>query len=218
MLRELQPSTIIEYPASDGQPMAETGVHVMAIVFALSVLRTFFRRREDVYVSGDMFWYYEEGDPTKRLAPDVFVAFGVTTSERRSWLIWEEKKVPEVVFEITSRSTRAEDLGSKKGLYEWLGVQEYFLFDPLDEYLRPRLQGFRLVNGLYQAIPPENDELISLRLGLRLYGQGNKLRFRNPQTGEPLPLPDEEAEARAAAEAEVARLRAELARLRGQRE
>jgi len=104
-------------------------------------------------------------------------------------------------------------------------VQEYFLFDPLDEYLRPRLQGFRLVNGLYQAIPPENDELISLRLGLHLYAQGDKLRFRNPQTGEPLPFPNEEAEAREAeaaarraAEAEVARLRVELARLRGQLE
>jgi len=216
MLREIPTPAIIEYPASDGEPMAETGVHVLAIVFAISVLRTFFRNRNDVYVSGDMFWYYEEGDPHKRLAPDVFVAFGVTTAERRSWLVWEEQKVPEVVFEITSRGTRAEDLGSKKGLYEWLGVQEYFLFDPLDEYLRPRLQGFRLVDGLYQVIPVENDELTSLRLGLRLYAQGNKLRFRNPQTGEPLPLQSEEAEARAAAEAEVARLRAELARLRGE--
>lgn len=216
MLREMQTPTVIEYPASDGQPMAETGVHVMAIVYTLSVLRTFFRNRDDVYVSGDMFWYYDEGDPHKRIAPDVFVAFGVTTAERRAWLVWEEQKAPEVVFEITSRSTRAEDLGSKKGLYEWLGVQEYFLFDPLDEYLRPRLQGFRLVNGLYQAVPATGSEVASAFLGLSLYAADDKLRFHVLQTGAALPLPDEQADARAAAEAEVARLREELARLRGE--
>jgi Uma2 family endonuclease len=196
--------------------MAETGVHVMAIVYILSVLRAFFRHREDVYVSGDMFWYYEEGEPRKHIAPDVFVAFGVTTAERRSWLTWEEKKIPEVVFEITSRSTRAEDLGSKKGLYEWLGVQEYFLFDPMDEYMRPRLLGFRLVEGYYHVIPFHNGELTSAVLNLTLYAEGDKLRFRDTQTGEILPFPDEEAEARAAAEAEVVHLRAELARLRGE--
>jgi hypothetical protein len=94
--------------------MAETGVHVKAIIAIVSMLWAYFRHRKDVYIGGDMFWYYEEGSPQKRLAPDVFVAFGVTTAERRSWLMWEEQKVPEVVFEITSRSTRAEDLGKKR--------------------------------------------------------------------------------------------------------
>jgi len=216
MLRDLQTPTVIEYPASDGEPIAETGVHVKAIIAIVSMLWAYFRHRKDVYIGGDMFWYYEEGSPHKRLAPDVFVAFGVTTAERRSWLMWEEQKVPEVVFEITSRSTRAEDLGSKKGLYEWLGVKEYFLFDPLDEYLRPRLQGFRLVNGLYQAISATGSEVASDFLGLSLYAEADKLRFHVPQTGAPLPLPDEEADARAAAEAEVARLREELARFRGE--
>ncbi len=223
MLREVPAPTIIEYPSSDGAPMAETGVHVKAIIAIVSMLWAYFRHRTDVYIGGDMFWYYEEGNPNKHIAPDVFVAFGVTTAERRSWLIWEEQKVPEVVFEITSRSTRAEDLGSKKGLYEWLGVQEYFLFDPLDEYMRPRLQGFQLVDGYYQAIPLRKGELTSTLFNLTLYAEGDKLRFRDLQTGQSLPFPDEEAEARqaeaearAAAEAEVVRLRAELARLRGE--
>lgn len=218
MLREMPAPANIEYPSSDGAPMAETGVHVKAIIAIVSMLWAYFRQRTDVYIGGDMFWYYEEGEPRKHIAPDVFVAFGVTTTERRSWLIWEEQKIPEVVFEITSRSTRAEDLGSKKGLYEWLGVQEYFLFDPLDEYLRPRLQGFQLVDGYYQAIPLRKGELTSTLLNLTLYAEGDKLRFRDLQTGQRLPFPDEEAQARAAAEAEVARLRAELARLRGEQD
>lgn len=223
MLRAPIPTPVIEYPASDGKPMAETGVHVITIVFILSALRAFFRKRQDMYISGDMFWYYEEGDAHKRLAPDVFVAFGVTPAERRSWLVWEEGKVPEVVFEITSRSTRSEDLGFKKGLYEWLGVREYFLFDPLDEYLRPRLQGFRLVEGFYQPLVLQQDTLMSQQLGLQLYAENQLLRFRDPQTGQPVPLPQEAVEAyeaevaaRRAAEQEVARLQAELKRLRGE--
>jgi hypothetical protein len=49
-----------------------------------------------------------------------------------------------------------------------------------------------------------------------LYAEDDKLRFHVLQTGAPLSLPDEEADARAAAEAEVARLREELARFRGE--
>ena len=29
------------------------------------------------------------------------------------------------------------DIGTKKGLYEMLGVREYFLFDPLDVFVAP---------------------------------------------------------------------------------
>ena len=48
-----------------------------------------------------------------------------------------------MVFEITSRGTRLEDLGTKRALYAMLGVREYFLYDPLGEYLQPPLQGYR---------------------------------------------------------------------------
>ncbi|MBI1802333.1 MAG: Uma2 family endonuclease, partial [Chloroflexi bacterium] len=130
--------------------MAETVIHVIAIVYLIGMLRAFFHRRGETYVVGDIFVYYQEGDPAQRVAPDVFVAFGVPTHERRSWFIWQEGKSPDVIFEITSRGTRAEDQGVKKGLYEWLGVKEYFLFDPLGDYLQPRLQGFRWVDGSYK--------------------------------------------------------------------
>jgi hypothetical protein len=127
-----------------------------------------------------------------------------------------------VVFEITSRSTRLEDLGTKRALYALLGVQEYFLYDPLGDYLQPPLQGYRLQEGDYQRFRPEAGESLSSQvLGLELQVEAGRLRVVNPATGERLLTPAEaqtarrQAEVRAArAEAELDRLQAELARLR----
>lgn len=134
----------IHYPESDGKLMAETDVHIDALIYLRETLKAYFTAEPRVYVAGNMLLYYEEGNPASCVAPDVFVVRGVTKQERCTYKIWEEEQPPTVVFEITSRSTRLEDLGMKRFLYAQLGVQEYFLYDPLGEYLRPSLQGFRL--------------------------------------------------------------------------
>ena len=56
------PTTTIEYAASDGKPIAETGFHVTLMVYLIAMLRAFFHHRADVYVGGNMFVYYEEGN------------------------------------------------------------------------------------------------------------------------------------------------------------
>ena len=207
----------VEYPASDGKPMGETGFHIKLIVYVISLLETYFRRRSDVYVGGDMFVYYEEGDPRRCFAPDVFVAFGVSNKERRSWFTWKEKKVPDVMFEFTSKETREEDLWTKRGLYQWLGVKEYFLFDPLDEYLEPRLQGFRLIDSEYHAIPETNNGIQSESLGLTLSADDNMLALIETATGKRLLQLHELQEAYQSAEKEIEKLRDELERLKKQK-
>jgi Uma2 family endonuclease len=205
----------IYYPESDGKPMAETDVHRQAMSDTIAVLTTFFRSRPDVYVSGNLLFYYEEGDPSKVVAPDTFVVFGVPKGLRRTYKLWEERQAPAVVIEFTSRKTARQDRGSKRMLYLSLGVQEYYLFDPLEEYLDPPLQGFRLVEDDYVPIPADHvGALESAALGLRLQREGARLRLIDVASGERLLWPDEEAEARRAAEAELERLRSELARLR----
>ena len=112
-----------------------------------------------------------------------------------------------------------------------LGVREYFMFDPLEEYLKPPLQGFRLLGEEYIAIDQSDDgSLISQELGLRLFRENTFLHLIDIATDQPLLRYSElaqaraeaearthaEAQARAEAEAEVARLRAELAKLRGE--
>ena len=68
-------------------------------------------------------------------------------NSRRTYLRWDEGAAPAAVFEITSRSTRREDRRTKRPLYQRLGVEEYFLFDPLGDCLVPALQGNCLVGG-----------------------------------------------------------------------
>jgi len=207
----------VEYPASDGKPMAETGFHVIVLATILNLLRTFFRNTPNVYVGANMFLYYVEGNPRKFVAPDIFVVFGVSNEERRSWFTWKENKVPEVIFEFTSKETREEDLWTKRGLYQWLGVKEYFLFDPLDEYLEPRLQGFRLTGGEYQSIPEINNGVQSESLGLTLSADGNMLRLTETATGKRLLQLHELQEAYQSAEEEIEKLRDELERLKKQK-
>ena len=58
------------------------------------------------------------------------------------------------VFEVTSRSSRLTDLGTKRATYEMLGVEEYYAFDPLKEYIAPGLTAFRLEGEDYKDITP----------------------------------------------------------------
>jgi Uma2 family endonuclease len=213
-----------KYPESDGKPMGETGVHVNVMLAALWMLRRHYEHAR-VAVLANMFLYYEEGDPKKVVCPDVFVTLNVPANTmRRTFKVWLEGKGPDVVIEITSKKTRKEDLGKKFNLYrDVLRVREYFLFDPLNEYLEPSLQGFRLVEGRYEPIVPDVSGLFSEILGLRLERDEMDLRFFNPATGRRIPTAEElgkdalqakealyqEAEARHAAEAEVERLRRE---------
>lgn len=212
----------IEYPESDGKPMGETEFHINVIIYLREALRHFFREAEQIYAAANMLFYYEEGNPNAVIVPDVFVVKGVARHLRRTYKLWEEHLAPCVVFEITSRSSRLEDLGTKRALYEMLGVQEYFLFDPLEEYLSPRLQGFRLLREYYQPMRLSPEETLhSEELELILRPEGTLLRLVDPRSGEVLPTPEEAmalaqaaAERAESAEAELARLRAELERLR----
>ena len=79
--------------------------------------------------------------------PDVLVAFDVPKEPRRdNYLVWKEGKAPDVVVEITSKSTKQKDKKKKFEIYrDILRVSEYFLFDPTEDYLDPPLQGFRLM-------------------------------------------------------------------------
>jgi Uma2 family endonuclease len=205
----------IEYPSSDGLPMAESDFQRKPLTYAVEALDLYFQERTDVYVSGNLFIYYEEGNPEAVVAPDVFVVFGATKRDRSTYLLWHEPKAPDFVLEITSRSTRSRDQGSKRGIYAFLGVQEYMQYDPTQEYLTPPLKGFRLVGDNYEAIPltalPDGTMVLhSTVLGLDLRLENGALRFTDPVSGQRL-LTYREAElARRAAEARIAELEAQL--------
>ena len=200
----------VEYPSSDDKPLAENDAQLAAILYGIAVLRTHYAGRGDVYVSGDLLIYYEEGNPRVSVAPDVFVVFGVEDRMRMNYKVWEEGKGPDFVLEVASPSTWREDVGRKRGVYAGLGVREYWLYDPLGEHLTPELQGNRLVDGEYERQPLVESVdgrlvLYSETLGLELWAKGGKMRFRDPETGRDLLSHDEEHLAHRAAAARAER-------------
>jgi Uma2 family endonuclease len=194
----------IEYPSSDGQPMAETTLHRKVMSDVIGGLERRFAEVADVWVGGNLLLYYEKGKPEKSVAPDVLLARGVDKWDRNVYLLWEEKP-PALIFEITSRSTRNEDTGKKKTLYERLGVSELVLFDPYGEYLAPRLQGYRLERGRYHPIPLKSDgSLDLLTTALTVRPEGERLRLVDTVIGEKL-LWTEEIEAARRVESQARR-------------
>ena len=205
----------IDYPESDGQPMAETDFQREVMTYAIEALKIHFREREDVYVSGDLFIYYEEGNRSAAVAPDVFVVFGVPGHMRRTYLLWREGRAPHFVMEVTSDSTREDDQGRKRDLYARLGISEYWQYDLTGDYLQPPLQGFVLSDGQYdRALALERMGAVwsaySPALGLNLRLDGGVLRFHDPATDEYLLTPLEENRARREAEARLADVEARL--------
>ena len=215
------PAQKIVYPSSDGLPMAESDFQRRALMDAVGALDVYFQDRNDVYVSGNLFIYYEEDNPKSVVAPDVFVVIGAEKRDRPSYQLWLEPKAPDFVLEVTSRSTRSEDQGPKRGTYAFLGVQEYWQYDPTGDYLLPPLQGLRLVGSNYEPLPATalsggDVSSHSSVLGLDLRLAQGRLRFYDPATQQPLlTLPEAEA---ARQQAEAARQQAEAARQQAEAE
>ncbi|WP_089940389.1 Uma2 family endonuclease [Candidatus Entotheonella palauensis] len=203
--------------------MAESDFQRGPLMYAVEALRIHFQDRSDVYVSGNLFIYYEQGNPQAVVAPDVFAVFGASKQDRMTYRLWEEPTAPQWVIEITSRSTRGEDQRTKRALYAQLGVQEYWQYDPTGDYLDPQLQGFRLEGGSYEPItdellPDGVRALYSEVLGLDIRLEGGRMYFYDVERGEKLLTHEEaeqerrmgeerirqEAEARQAAEAQLA--------------
>jgi Uma2 family endonuclease len=182
--------TEIEYPESDGKPLAKTGIHVRAIFLLLDALTRRYHDDSMVATLVNMFLYYEEGNVKKQVAPDVFVTLGVPANPfRRTFKVWEEGKAPDLIIEVTSRSTKKEDQKTKFELYQnILKVREYILFDPLDEYLKPALQGFRLEDGRYVPIETVAGRLPSNVIDLHFERSGSDLRLFDPRTDRWIPV------------------------------
>lgn len=209
------------YPTSDGRPLGETDVHRRLITDLIHALEVFYLSRDDVYVSGNLLLFYEEGNRRRHLSPDVLVTLGIPRRERDNYLIWQEGKAPDMIFEISSATTKFEDIGAKKGLYASFGVKEYCIFDPLKEYLEPRLRLYRLAGDDY--VPVTGNPLQLETLGLQLRVVEDTLRLFNPLTASLLPTRTEtvstlaeQEQSLAAKDAEILALQEELRKLRGE--
>jgi Uma2 family endonuclease len=220
---DLRDARAVEYPESDGQPMAETDEHADELRAAVETLRDWFAAADPrVYVAGNNFIYFVEGDRKACVSPDCYVVKDVPNHRRRTFRVWEEGRTPCFTLEVTSDSTRREDMGKKMGLYrDDLQVREYFLFDLTRDWIPGGLRGYRRVGDEYVPIAPRPDgRFVSEELGLELGIDGRTLRFYEPGSVSPVRRPREVADqeraraehAKVHAEREVARAEQEKAR------
>jgi Uma2 family endonuclease len=211
----------IVYPTSDGRPMGETDLHRSIMFDAIASLKQYYAGQR-VYVSGNILLFYQPGNRRRHVSPDVLVVKGIEPHDRLHYLLWEEGRPPHVVIEVTSESTREEDLYDKFEVYrDRIRVPEYFLFDPTGDYLEPSLQGYRLKTRRYEPIKPAAGRLPSRELGLHLEVHQEQLKFYDPATNAWIPTLEDARDAALAArqqaeaacqQAEALRQQAEAAR------
>ena len=187
----------VKFPPRDiwsEEPPLESYAHLQQILILLQCLEWLWQERNDYFAAANLTIYYSPNQKKSEdfRGPDFFVVLGTERRlDRKSWVVWGEGgKYPDVIVEILSPSTAKIDRGEKKQIYQDIfRTPDYFWFDP--ETLE--LQGFRLMEGQYQAIEPtDRGWLWSDLLGLFLGIYQQQLRYFNRE-GELIPTPAEVA-------------------------
>jgi Uma2 family endonuclease len=187
----------VKFPPRDiwsEEPPLESYAHLQQILILLQCLEWLWQERNDYFAAANLTIYYSPNQKKSEYfrGPDFFVVLGTERRlDRKSWVVWGEGgKYPDVIVEILSPSTAKIDRGEKKQIYQDIfRTPDYFWFDP--ETLE--LQGFRLMEGQYQAIEPtDRGWLWSDRLGLFLGIYQQQLRYFNREA-ELIPTPAEVA-------------------------
>jgi len=222
-----------DLPYDDGEPMASPWHAGSGPLLKASYVALHGGRMTDYYVGVNMFVYYSWKQVRNKdyKGPDLYFVKNVEGArDRLYWAIWDEDgRYPDVIIELLSETTQAEDLGAKKRLYEQVfRTTEYFCVAPQVQ----RLLGWRLTDGHYKAIKPndqgrlwskELDLWLGSWQGVYLGEEHTWLRFFT-SNGELVLLPDEAERQRAEAErqradnlaARVEALETQLRALRGE--
>ncbi|WP_373546798.1 Uma2 family endonuclease [Chamaesiphon sp.] len=163
MVAQLPTPNQIEYPDSDGKPMSDNTKQFRWITTIKYNLDWLFANDENVFIAGDLLWYPVEGNPKRRVAPDVMVAFGRPKGDRGSYKQWLEGDIaPQVVFEILSPGNTTNEMAAKLAFYDRHDVAEYYIYDPDDN----ALSGWERLDDYLTEIPVMQD-WTSLRLGIK---------------------------------------------------
>ena len=192
-----------------------------------------FGNPDTTIVAGERYITREPGAPAEdRMAPDLLIAFNADPEAYRDdngYIISRQRKPPDFVMEIASRSTGQQDVEAKRPAYAALGTPEYWRFDQTGDFHGTRLAGDRLVDGRYEPITIETvgDGILqgySPVLNLLIRWENGDLRWHDPDTRGHIVTysdlqalaeserarADAEHEARMTAEARIRELEAEL--------
>ena len=194
----------VQYPDSDGHFLPDNPLQAHAVMNVRFALQQHFDSVDRVVLEGDMFLYYEEGNPAASIAPDVYVVLDHDLGDRPVYKLWEEGKPPDFALEVISPSSELRNAHAKRALYERLGIGEYFLFQPDPRRRGRRLVGYRLWGQSYAELPAEpGGAVCSEALGVSLRAEGANLRLRSLATGQDYAWTEEHSGTIRAVRAEV---------------
>ena len=166
----------------------ETKDHLDLRTALYLVLRSLFSAT--AWVGSDQFVNYDASDPSRVVAPDLFVRRGGPDEQFSSWKTWE-RGAPELAVEIVSESDASPGAWEKKlSRYHAMGVAEVVRFEARGE--RPLRIWDRIADDLVER-RVEGERSESRVLGLDFVVAKGALRLA--RDGAILPTPDERAAA-----------------------
>lgn len=169
-------AALVEYPSSDGEPMADNTRQFQWIVTIQGGIDALFKDDPAIFVAGDLLWYPVEGRPDIRRAPDAMVVFGRPKGHRPSYMQWAEGNIaPQVVFEVRSPKNSHAELERKRQFYEAYSAEEYYLYDPDNG----ELTGWQRAGGRLSVIE-QIEGWVSPRLGVRFGLHDGELLLNYP--------------------------------------
>ncbi|GAA6616719.1 Uma2 family endonuclease [Scytonema sp. NUACC26] len=127
----------------------------------------------------------------KNHCPDTFVVFGLQNKEqvRTEFVVPDEGVRPGLIVEVVSPRYGKEDRETKVKQYARAGVREYLIFDRRKQRKQTieEVLGYRLVDGQYLPLTPDEDGLILFEtVGLSIGLQDGRVVMVDAQTGERL--------------------------------
>lgn len=182
-------------------------------------------------VGSDQFVYYDAADPSRCVAPDIYVQLKAPAGKIRSWKVWE-RGAPDVAVEVVSPSDAPQTPWAEKlARYQSMGVRELVRFAPEARPGEPLLRVWDRVDGallereldagpcqcrssvmdIRWVVAVADDQAIALRFTAGLDSEVLVLTRREARQAE-AEAREAEAEARSAAEQRVRELEAELRR------
>jgi Uma2 family endonuclease len=179
------------------------------------MLRAHYADKTDVAVFRNLIFRWDRPD-VGNYAPDVAVVAPVRDRDknRSLFVVADEGVRPLLVIEVVSRNTRRWDRVDKVRDYALVGVQEYVYLDVWERrgQTQYELAGFRLEDGRYLPILPDEDGAIFLQtVNLRIGLENGRVWLEDAETGQDLLTNVQAQNALRAAKAHIAALEAELA-------
>ena len=197
------------------EPEMESSQHYAQLALLVACLDWLWQDKTDFFIGANLTIYFSREQLKNRdfRGPDFFLVKGTQKRPRKSWVVWEEGgQYPDLIIELLSESTANVDRTLKKELYQTrFRTPEYFWFSPETQ----EVEGYRLVNQVYERIAPDEVGYWSQVLGLYLVVQDEQLRYASA-AGERVPTPTEAAQ-QAIAEAQQASAEAQRASAEAQR-